>query len=337
MAALPLVSEKRVDVAAVGSWTNFDHLFVVDKIPRAGDTVQITSEIGNVEKVLFGGCAPNNAAVVAKLGAKSAWVGVAGEDFVTRGYAAYFEDLGVSLAGTRIVEQAQCGHSFLYSDPDGQSICLSHLGIASRQEEFDPDPEVLQTAAVAVINYRFDRYTLKAADIVRKSGGLVVVSGALQTAPAFVREFCSTTDILICTAHELRQVADHLGLEDPRHLFELGLKAMIATRGRDGSQVITPDLSVEIPIVPAVQVVDPTGAGDAFVGGVAFGLARRFSLVEAARFGAVVASFVVEALGCQTNLPTYSQASLRYQSAFMETPPALAHVDQAFQGRSRQD
>ena len=100
---------------------------------------------------------------------------------------------------------------------------------------------------------------------------------ATKTAPAFVREFCSTTDILICTAHELRQVADHLGLEDPRHLFELGLKAMIATRGRDGSQVITPDLSVEIPIVPAVQ------------------------------------------------------------SAFMETPPALAHVDLAFQGRSRQD
>ncbi len=59
------------------------------------------------------------------------------------------------------------------------------------------------------------------------------------------------------------------------------------------------------------RVVDVNGAGDSFVAGVATGLLRELPLIDAVRFGAGVASFVIEAVGCQTNLPTWEQAFAR--------------------------
>ena len=305
-------SDKTLDVVGVGSWTNFDHLFVVERLPEPGDTVQIIGVIETVAEVFFGGCAPNNVAAVAKLGGRTGLIGVVGQDFVTRGYWQHFEQLGVVLDGVTVVQNDLCGHSFLYSDPNGQSICLSHLGVGARQTEYEPNPAVLTQTKVAVMNYRFDSHTLRAAHLVKDADGLVIVSGALMTAPDYASAFVDTTDILICTDHELEQLIAHLRLDNRNALFERGLQAIVATRGKRGSQILTPEHTVTVPISKAARVVDPTGAGDSFVGGTAFGLAAGYPIEVAARLGAVVASFVVEERGCQTNLPTFDQAAERY-------------------------
>ncbi|MBK8024144.1 MAG: hypothetical protein IPK19_22605 [Chloroflexi bacterium] len=312
--------EKSLDVVGVGSWSNFDHLFVVERLPLPGDTVQITGPIELVERIFFGGCAPNNVAAAARLGARTGLIGVVGQDFVTRGYQAYFDQLDVNLNGAILVPEGLCGHSFLYSEPDGKSVCLSHLGAAARQEEYEPNAEVLEQTKVAVINYRFDRFTLCAAQLVRNAGGIVIASGAVMTAPDYADAICRTTHLLICTEHELQQLITFLGLDNRSSLFGLGIRAIIATRGTLGSQIITPNDAIDIPIVLAERVVDPTGAGDGFVGGVAFGIAAGYSLEDSARFGAVVASFVVEAWGCQTNLPTFARAAERYIASFSALP-----------------
>lgn len=308
--------DKSIDVVAVGSWTNFDHLFRVDQLPMPGDTVQIISAIDSVERIYWGGCAPNNAVAAAKLGASAALVSVVGRDFRDRGYQSYLESLGVDLRGTIILEDTLCGHSFMFSEPSGNTICISHIGAATFQAQQFPDADVVASAKVAVINYIFDDFTLQAARIASGSGCRVILSGALMTAPKYAQAMVQSAEILVCTEHELDQLCTHLRLKHKTDLFDLGVRALVATRGKDGSLLSTPEGKVLIPVAKPERVVDPVGAGDAFVGGLATGLAFGLPLETALKLGAVVASFVIEAEGCQTNLPTHQQASTRLQHVF---------------------
>lgn len=301
----------KFDVVAVGSWTNFDHLLEVEALPAPGDTVRIRSAIDDVERVYFGGCAPNVAVAAARLGVRSALVSVVGEDFRARGYAAWLDECKVDQRGVRVVAGERCGHSFIFRDGDGASVCLSQLGVAARQEAFAPDAEVVAAARIAVITYRFDRFTLRAAQLARAGGARVILSGALATAPQLAAAFIDAADLLVCTDHELAQLVALPDCADADAMPANGLSAIVSTRGAAGAGWRTADAGGQVPAVAPQQVVDPTGAGDAFVAGLAAGLAQGQSLPEALRLGASVASFVVEAVGCQTNLPDMAAAQAR--------------------------
>jgi len=211
-----LVSHDReIDVACVGSWTNFDHLFQVDRLPSPGDTVRITTDIRSIEQVYWGGCAPNNAMAAARLGARAALISVVGRDFRERGYAAYLAQHGVDQEGVVVLEDALSGHSFLFSDPSGNAVCLSQVGAASRQRSFQPAERVLASCKVAVLNYSFDSFVLEAARIASTTGAVVITSGALSTAPEYAGVLVRETDILVCTEHELDQLCLQLTLLGP--------------------------------------------------------------------------------------------------------------------------
>ncbi len=299
------------DVVAVGSWTNFDHLFEVTSLPAPGDTVQICSPVDDVERVYFGGCAPNVAVAAARLGARSALVSVVGEDFNSRGYAAHLDECGVDRRAVQIIARERCGHSFVFRDADGDSVCISQIGVAARQEEFAPDPAALAAARVAVITCRFDRFTLKAAELARAGGAQVILSGALATAPDLDAAFVGRANMLVCTEHELAQLVSSLALDDAHALLETGLSAIVCTQGAAGIAWQGSGERGQVPAVATCRVLDSTGAGDGFVAGLAVGLARGQALPDAIRLGASVASFVVEALGCQTNLPSLPAAQAR--------------------------
>jgi len=215
---------KPLDVVAVGSWTIFDHLFRVEHLPRPGDTVKIIGPSETIEEVYWGGCAQNNAAAAARLGASAALISVVGQDFHDRGYDAYFEGLDIDLGGTIVVEGELSGHSFLFSDPEGESICISNMGVAARQAAFEPDRERLSSAKIGIINYQFDPFTLKAAQWLRAAGGHVIVSGALMTAPEFSELFVQAAHIIVCTEYELQQLVGQLGFKKRADLFKQGIQ-----------------------------------------------------------------------------------------------------------------
>ena len=74
---------------------------------------------------------------------------------------------------------------------------------------------------------------------------------------------------------------------------------LVTTLGEKGSRVCSTDGEMKIPVVPADQVVDPTGAGDAYRAGLIKGLVTGKPLEDAARMGAVCASFSVARQGTQ--------------------------------------
>ncbi len=299
------------DVVAIGSWTNFDHLLEVTSLPAPGDTVQISSPVDEVERVYFGGCAPNVVVGAARLGARAALVSVVGDDFRTRGYSAWLDERGVNQRAVQLITGERCGHSFLFRDAGENSVCISQLGVAARQEEFTPDAATTAAGKVAVITCRFDRFTLRAAKLARAGGARVILSGALATAPALAAAFIATSDILVCTEHELTQLVSLLVCDEACALLEMGLSAIVRTCGAAGASWQTAGASATSPAIAPRRIADPTGAGDGFVAGLAAGMAQGQALPVAIRLGASVASFVVEAVGCQTNLPTMPEAMAR--------------------------
>ena len=98
---------------------------------------------------------------------------------------------------------------------------------------------------------------------------------------------------------------------------------LITTRGEHGSVVQTKKGGQEIPAVRARQVLDPTGAGDAYRAGLLKGLALGLDWEDAARLGAVLASFSVEQQGTQEHRLEINEFWDRYAESF-GPPPAAA-------------
>jgi len=72
----------------------------------------------------------------------------------------------------------------------------------------------------------------------------------------------------------------------------------------------------KFPPIIRVDVADPTGAGDAYRAGFLTAYDSGYDPLTACRIGTTAASFVVERVGCQTNLPDWSRMKARYETAF---------------------
>jgi adenosine kinase len=103
--------------------------------------------------------------------------------------------------------------------------------------------------------------------------------------------------ILICNDYEIDLISSMTGIKKEA-LLRLA-RTIIITRGELGSIISTPDGEINIPAVKPKIVVDPTGAGDAYRGGLISGLVQGKSIEHCARMGGVSASFAVECCGTQ--------------------------------------
>jgi sugar/nucleoside kinase (ribokinase family) len=107
-------------------------------------------------------------------------------------------------------------------------------------------------------------------------------------------------DMLVCNDQEARAIADeHSLIRAGRKLLKKGPKVVVVKKGEHGAFLFSRDLFHAIPAYPLEQVVDPTGAGDSFAGGLVGSLAVSGSTDEGALrramiHGSVVASFTVE-------------------------------------------
>jgi sugar/nucleoside kinase (ribokinase family) len=301
----------RYDLLSIGGWTIYDHIFNMKSYPHPGETVELLPD-SDMNQVYWGDCVFNVAAAAGSLGLKTAVLSVVGNDFFSSGYPGVLKKSGVDTRYIQVEPDWPSGHSYLFSDPAGEGFCLSWRGASMRQPFYTPPEEPLNQARMVVLNEAFDIFTLAGAQKAAAGGAFIISNGMLGTAEAVLRmDYLKIIDLLCISAAEAKMLLAALSVETEEALFNFGPQAIIVTHGADGSEVITRNERIQVASVPARKVVDVTGAGDSFVGGVATGLARGLELAEAACLGAGVSSFVIEAMGCQTNLPTWDQAYLR--------------------------
>jgi adenosine kinase len=156
-----------------------------------------------------------------------------------------------------------------------------------------------------------------------KARGVRYIFDPGQSIPAWgdaeLQEMATGAWAFIANDYELEMFRQKTGLK------ESGLRRLtgtvIITRGEEGSRLLTARGQEEVPAVSAREVLDPTGAGDAYRAGLLKGLTQGFSWTEAARLGAVLASFSVEQQGTQEHRVSLTEFWERYQENF-GSPPA---------------
>ena len=102
---------------------------------------------------------------------------------------------------------------------------------------------------------------------------------------------------MVSNDYELELIIRKTGLDKKKLLQRTN--TIITTLGELGSRVCTPDCEINIPAIKPKEVVDPTGAGDAYRAGLIKSLIQSGNIEQGAKMGSVCASFAIECYGTQ--------------------------------------
>lgn len=292
-------------VAVVGSY-NHGVTMRVPHVPTPGETV-----LGDDFEEGVGGKGSNQAVAAARLGADATFVGRVGAD---RFADAAFDLWDREDVTARVERDADVhtGVGVVVVDEDGENAISVAPGANARLDAADVRAHADDVAAADVVLCQLETEDdpVAAAFGVAADGDATTV---LNPAPArdLPADLLAGVDVLTPNRGEARRLAG-ADLEPralARRLIEAGPGAVVLTLGADGALVATPDDATPIDPVD-VDVVDTTGAGDAFNAGLAVALAEGRDLVAAARFACRVGAAacteyeVVPALPTPEDLPS---------------------------------
>ncbi|MEU7528007.1 ribokinase [Saccharothrix sp. NPDC042600] len=276
-------------VLVLGS-ANADLVVAVERRPAGGETV-----LGGDTVVMPGGKGANTAVAAGRLGCDVALVGAVGADQYGSLLRESLVSAGVRVESVRTSDRPT-GIAYITVTPDGENSIVVAPGANSDVSVSDVDALSWDGVSVLVCSLEVPLSTVEHAVAVAAGHGVRCVLN-LSPVTAVSPEALALLDPLIVNEHEALALADSF-----KGLLALGPRSAVVTLGGRGAAVVTPEGVVEVP-APAVDVVDTTGAGDAFAGALAFGLSRGDSLVQAARFAARVAATSVTRAGAQPSYP----------------------------------
>lgn len=303
-------------VAIVGS-INADLLLMVERLPGAGETV-----LGTGGTLSPGGKGANQAVAAARQGAEVTMVGAVGQDANAGPATALLRDSGVNLDMVAAVEDPT-GLAVVSVDQQAENSIVVIPG-ANRHVDAAAVAAALprlHSCSVVALQGELPVATVEFALAQLKQGAARVVLNLAPVIPLSAAGI-RAADVLIVNEHEAvgalqlltggaaedaappLQDADavHSGLTLAKSLVAAGVAAALVTLGARGAVVAAPEGASYIPPVP-VEAVDTTGAGDAFVGAVAAGLAEGMTLEGAAGLAAGVAARSVKGYGAQQSYP----------------------------------
>lgn len=306
----------------ITGYPSFDRILNVTRAPEVGQTGIILDPPG-IPEPTPGGCACNIAVAAARLGVAAAPLIVLGDDADGLTMQARLAAEGVDTRCIQNVKDGKTAGTFLFIDPTGGHQTFYFPGSAANNVDLQIPAEILTGLRYAVITVGNPFHTWQFVE--RLAAGSVPMVWSLRNDPqAFPQDLAEKLArlcrVLVMNEYEAIQLVQMLNLPSITGLFDLGVEMMVVTHGKRGSRVYQGEHILEIPIVQPDAVVDPTGAGDAFIGGLLSGLCRGADLETAARIGATTSSFVIEQWGCQTSLPGWQQMENRYQTAFGAKP-----------------
>ncbi len=286
-------SSPAYDVVVVGS-VNADLVVRVDRRPAAGETV-----LGSDLEIHPGGKGANQAVAAARLGGRVAFAGRAGTDGNGDLVRGALRGDGVDLSRL-LTTDAPTGVALITVGPGGDNSIIVSPGANARVTEDDVAAAGALFAAASVVSLQLEiplPSVVAAARAAAEAGARVVFN--LSPAAEVPDELLARCDPLVVNEHE----AEFLGDPRPAGLLARGPRSVVITRGAYGAVVADRDGVTEVPS-PEVEVVDTTGAGDAFTGALCLRLARGDGLVAAARFAARVGAASVRRPGAQSSYPT---------------------------------
>ncbi|MFW5833506.1 MAG: ribokinase [Pseudomonadota bacterium] len=276
---------------------NVDLVFEVEALPGPGETV-VTGCFAR----LAGGKGANQARAAARAGGRVRMAGAVGSDQLAAIATAGLEAAGVDLSLVRCVA-APTGIAVIGVDRNGENSIIVASGANAQASDRAVDAEQLAAAGTLLLQ---NEVPLDASTALALRAGAAKVRVVWNLAPACRPEAraLDAVDVLVVNRGELDRVAGDRGdlVARARHLARQHGLAVVVTLGGAGALVVEAETATRLPPL-AVDVVDTTGAGDAFVGVLAASLDAGLPLVEAARRATVAAALTCTALGAQSAQP----------------------------------
>jgi ribokinase len=305
-------------VAIVGS-CNVDLFYYVDKFPKTGETI-----FAKLYEEHFGGKGANQALQVAKLSVnpeKVLFVGCVGSDKNGNSILNNFKNHGIHdpKSTIAVIDGVPSGLASITVDKEGhnQILLVSGTNFKVAPEHVDKAIEEIKKCRVLVCQNEIPLETSYHALKVGKENGLTTIYN-----PAPYVDFTSGqysdilkyVDIFTPNEHEAASLVgvDHISTkqeieEAAKKIHEQGAKIVIITLGSNGVAVyhqVEGKYTLEHVEGEKVQnVVDTTGAGDSFVGGLAYFLSCELELIDAIKLSNVVASISVQSEGTHRSYP----------------------------------
>ncbi|WP_087484807.1 ribokinase [Brachybacterium massiliense] len=290
-------------ITVVGS-INVDLIAQVRRHPMPGETLH-----GTGGQMLPGGKGANQAVAAAKLGGDVRMIGAVGTDTQAEVGLAGLRAAGVDLTGVREIE-GPTGLAIVTVAEDGENTIVVIAGANDSVDtaQVTEAKEVIAASAIVVCQGEIPREGIEALPALVSGRFLHNPAPVMELDPAVLR----ASDPLVVNEHEAALVLAQLapGAEVPEAperivgaLREAGITSVVLTLGAQGSLVADADGTHRIPAA-RVTAVDTTGAGDAFIGALAVGLASGESLPAAARLASRVGAFAATGQGAQPSYPS---------------------------------
>jgi adenosine kinase len=268
--------------------TTFPGRFAQQILPEQVHILNVSFLVPTLRKE-FGGCAGNIAYSLKQLGGEPLIMATLGKDGDL--YRNHLQQIGASLQHVRTVENDYTAQAIIITDQDNNQITAFHPGAMGQAhiQRIEADPRIKLAIVApdgrdAMIQHAEQLQAAKIPFIFDPGQGLPMFDGN------DLKRFVSQATWVAVNDYEGKMLADRTG-SSLAELSKSHLKGLIETLGADGCNVYIQGEKTHVPGVKAAAVVDPTGCGDAFRGGLLYGLANGWDLVKsvalANRIGAI--------------------------------------------------
>jgi len=305
----PMSPDRAQPVIAVVGSLNIDLVAYTARVPSAGETV-----IGDRFQMGFGGKGANQAVMAARLGARVSMVGALGDDV----YAGMTREnlQGQGVDATLIARVAgSSGVAPIWVEPDGTNRIIVVPGANGAVDPEAAAAAIRSMAEVDVVIGQLEipqRVTAAAFRAAHQRGAVTILNPA--PAAELDADLVAGASWLIPNETEFGILAgiERLDPEDDQAILAYASRnapRLLVTLGSRGAALVTTTGEVRRVAATPVTPVDTTGAGDAFVGAFAVGLAAGLDEVAAVRLGIACASDSVTRTGTQSSFPSREAAA----------------------------
>ncbi len=294
---------------------NFPGKFSDHILPDKVHMLSVSFLVDSMKK-MRGGTAGNIAYTLALMGAKTAVVSAAGQDFAE--YRDFMQSKGIDTRGIKVVPNEFTASCFINTDHSNNQIVAFYPGAVVHAREVTLASLGLEKGDWVVISptdpESMSRHTAEC----KKAGVNYIFDPGKQVPRLDKAQIMAGLDgcaAFVGNDYEFGMMAKSTGLTE-QQLFDMA-PITVMTRGEEGSRILVKGQAVvEIPVAKPTAVVDPTGAGDAYLGALAFGLAQNLPHTETGRIAALAATYAIELKGCQEHAYSMSDFARRYQETF---------------------
>jgi adenosine kinase len=261
----------------------------------------------------FGGCSGNIAYNLKLLGGNPLIMATAGDDFSP--YSVRLDKLMLSQSHVRIVPETFTAQAFITTDLDDNQITAFHPGAMSHSHlNHIDDAEGVELGIVSpdgrdgMVQHAREFHEADIPFVFDPGQGLPMFDGRE------LLEFIALADYVTLNDYEAKMLEERTG-QSVKQLAKQ-VKAIVVTRGGEGSHIFADGKQHDIPPVSAAKVLDPTGCGDAYRAGLLYGIAKGWDWTKTGKLASLMGSIKIASRGGQNHTPTRDDIAAQFALQF---------------------